>query len=354
LTRPQAPATPARLTPEATRMFLEAGQSSAIVAAQLAANAARVEAIGRRLRASPPRAVVTCARGSSDHAATFAKYLIETRTGVLTASAGLSVSSVYAATQAMDGVLYLAISQSGKSPDLLASVRAAKAAGAFTIALVNDVASPLAELVDEVVPLHAGPELSVAATKSYIAALSAIVQLVAAWTGDEDLKAGLADLPAGLAQAWALDWTPAVERLKLASNLYVLGRGVGFGVAQEAALKFKETCGLHAEAFSAAEVLHGPMALVKSGFPVLMFAQNDESRASVDEMARGLEARHADVLLARAGETSPGALPALGAHPAIEPILMIQSFYRMANALSVARGYDPDSPPHLNKVTETL
>jgi glucosamine--fructose-6-phosphate aminotransferase (isomerizing) len=342
------------LTPEKTRMFLEAGQASQVVAAQLGANAARVEAIAQRLRAKPPRAVVTCARGSSDHAATFAKYLIETRTGVLTSSAALSVSSVYAASQAMDDVLYVAVSQSGKSPDLLAAVRAAKAAGAFTIALVNDVTSPLAELVDEVLPLHAGPELSVAATKSYIAALAAIVQLVAAWTGDEDLKTGLAALPEGLAQAWALDWTPAVERLKTASNLYVLGRGVGFGVAQEAALKFKETCGLHAEAFSAAEVLHGPMALVKTGFPVLVFAQNDESRGSVDDMAQSLVARDADVLLVGAGEVGAGVLPALAAHPVIEPILMIQSFYRMANALSVARGYDPDSPPHLNKVTETV
>ena len=335
-------------------MYLEAGEASGVVAAQLAANAEKAETIGARLRASPPRAVVTCARGSSDHAATFAKYLIETRTGVLTASAGLSVSSVYAAHQNMDGVLYLAISQSGKSPDLLASVRAAKDAGAFTLALVNDVTSPLAQLVDEVLPLHAGPELSVAATKSYIAALSAIVQLVAAWTQDEALKTGLAALPAGLAKAWTLDWTPAVARLKTASNLYVLGRGVGFGVAQEAALKFKETCGLHAEAFSAAEVLHGPMALVKTGFPVLVFAQNDESRGSVDEMARSLSARDADVLLVGAGEVGAGVLPALSAHPVIEPILMIQSFYRMANALSVARGYDPDSPPHLNKVTETV
>ena len=340
-------------------MYLEAGEASGVVAAQLAANAEKAEAIGARLRAGPPRAVVTCARGSSDHAATFAKYLIETRTGVLTSSAGLSVSSVYAASQGLDGVLYLAISQSGKSPDLLASVRAAKDAGAFTLALVNDVTSPLAQLVDEVLPLHAGPELSVAATKSYIAALSAIVQLVAAWTGDESLKTGLAALPAGLAKAWTLDWTPAVERLKTAGNLYVLGRGVGFGVAQEAALKFKETCGLHAEAFSAAEVLHGPMALVKTGFPVLVFAQNDESRGSVDEMARSLIARDADVLLVGAGDSSvslggAGALPALAAHPVVEPILMIQSFYRMANALSVARGYDPDSPPHLNKVTETV
>jgi len=354
LTRPQAPATSALLAPESTRMFLEAGQAAQVVAAQLTANAARVEAIARRLRANPPRAVVTCARGSSDHAATFAKYLIETRTGVLTSSAGLSVSSVYAAAQNMEGVLYLAISQSGKSPDLLASVRAAKAAGAFTIALVNDVTSPLAELVDEVLPLHAGPELSVAATKSYIAALSAITQLVAAWAEDADLAKGLAALPAGLAEAWALDWTPAIERLTPARNLYVLGRGVGFGVAQEAALKFKETCGLHAEAFSAAEVLHGPMALVKTGFPVLVFAQNDESRGSVDEMAASLAARDADVLLVGAGEVGAGVLPALAAHPVIEPILMIQSFYRMANALSVARGYNPDSPPHLNKVTETV
>lgn len=354
MTRSQGPAKSARLTPEATRMFLEAGQASEVVAKQLVANAARVQAIGQRLRAKPPRAVVTCARGSSDHAATFAKYLIETRTGVLTSSAGLSVSSVYAATQTMDDVLYLAISQSGKSPDLLASVRAAKAAGAFTIALVNDTASPLAEMVDEVLPLHAGSELSVAATKSYIAALSAITQLVAAWTEDVDLTKGLSALPAGLAEAWALDWTPAVERLQLARNLYVLGRGVGFGVAQEAALKFKETCGLHAEAFSAAEVLHGPMALVKTGFPVLVFAQNDESRGSVNEMATSLAARDADVLLVGAGEVGAGVLPALAAHPVIEPILMIQSFYRMANALSVARGYNPDSPPHLNKVTETV
>ena len=339
---------------ELTQMFLEAGQASGVVATQLKANAARVARIAYRLRAKPPRAVVTCARGSSDHAATFAKYLIETRTGVLTASAALSVSSVYDARQEMGDVLYLAISQSGKSPDLLAAVKAAKNAGAFTVALVNDERSPLAGLVDEVLPLHAGLELSVAATKSYIAALAAIVQLVAAWTDDHDLTLALKTLPGLLSTAWSLDWTPAVERLSTASNLYVLGRGVGFGVAQEAALKFKETCGLHAEAFSAAEVLHGPMALVKTGFPVLVFAQNDESRASVDAMAQGMQARGADVLLAGAGETGKGVLPALAAHPVIEPILQIQSFYRMAATLSVARGYDPDRPPHLNKVTETV
>lgn len=353
LTRPESPA-PARLSPESTKMFLEAGQAASVVAAQLAANADRIQALAERLRANPPRVVVTIARGSSDHAATFARYLIETRAGVLTSSAGLSVSSVYDASPNLEGALVLAISQSGKSPDLLAAVKAAKAAGGYAVALVNVTDSPLAELADAVIPLHAGPELSVAATKSYIAALAAITQLIAAWTQDAALSAALADLPKALARAWALDWSRAVERLTPARNLYVLGRGVGFGVALEAALKFKETCGLHAEAFSAAEVLHGPMALVNDGFPVLMFAQDDESRASVDEMAAGLRARGAEVLLAAPGDKAEGVLPSLPAHPVLEPILMVQSFYRMANALSVARGYDPDSPPHLNKVTETV
>ncbi|AZS19797.1 MULTISPECIES: SIS domain-containing protein [unclassified Caulobacter] len=353
LTRPETPA-PTGLSPESTRMFHEAGEAASVAARQLTANRARIEVLAQRLRAKPPRVVVTCARGSSDHAATFARYLIETRAGVLTSSAGLSVSSVYDASPNLDGALVLAISQSGKSPDLLAAVRSAKAAGAYAVALVNVEDSPLAELADAVIPLHAGPELSVAATKSYIAALVAVTQLIAAWTADAELASALDGLPRQLAEAWALDWSVAVERLQTACNLYVLGRGVGFGVALEAALKFKETCGLHAEAFSAAEVLHGPMALVKDGFPALVFAQNDESRASVDAMAADLRARGAEVLLAGSGEPSAGVLPALSSHPVLEPILMIQSFYRMANALSVARGYNPDSPPHLNKVTETV
>lgn len=358
LTRPETPApagaSPLARAPESTRMFQEAGQAATVAAVQLTANRDKILALAARLRANPPRVVVTCARGSSDHAATFARYLIETKAGVLTSSAGLSVSSVYDASPNLEGALYLAISQSGKSPDLLAAVRAAKAAGAYAVALVNVVDSPLAALADEVIPLHAGPELSVAATKSYIAALVAVTQLIAAWTEDAELTTALEGLPAMLARAWDLDWSPAVERLTPARNLYVLGRGVGFGVALEAALKFKETCGLHAEAFSAAEVLHGPMALVKDGFPVLVFAQNDESRASVDAMAAGLRARGAEVLIAGGDSAAPGVLPTLSSHPVLEPILMIQSFYRMANALSVARGYDPDSPPHLNKVTETV
>lgn len=331
-------------------MFQEAAEAPAVVARLMAANRDAARELGAQLRAESPKAVVTCARGSSDHAATYAKYLIETGTGVLTSSAALSVSSVYAAEPRLEGALAIAISQSGKSPDLLAAVEAAKQGGALVVALVNDEASPLATMADRLLPLHAGPEVSVAATKSYIAALAGLAQLVAAWTEDEALEAALERLPDALSQAWALDWSPAAERLKAARNLYVLGRGVGFGAAQEAALKFKETCGLHAEAFSAAEVLHGPMALVKPGFPVLIFAQEDQTQESVAELARDLAERGAEVMMAGAG----GELPTIASHPALEPILRIQGFYRMANALSILRGHDPDRPPHLNKVTETV
>ena len=335
-------------------MFREAAQSPEVVRVQLAANAMHMTRLAERLRSAPPRAVVTLARGSSDHAATFARYLIETRLGLLTSSAAPSVSSVYAAATDLAGTLMLTISQSGASPDLLAVVSRAREAGARIVALVNAQRSPLAQLADEVLPLHAGVEHSVAATKSYIASLAAIVQLVAAWSGDQPLAAALGQAPQLLARAWQLDWRAAVGRLTAASNLYVIGRGLGLGIAQEAALKFKETCGLHAEAVSAAELRHGPMALVRAGFPLLIFSQDDESRSGIVQLAGELAAGGADVLLAGPRLAHTTELPTESAHPVIAPLLFAASFYRMANALSLARGHDPDAPPHLRKVTETL
>ncbi len=335
-------------------MYCEAEQASAVVRNQLAANAERLDRLGARLRQLAPRAVVTCARGSSDHAATFAKYLIETRLSILTSSAAPSVSSVYDSTLDLAGTVFLAISQSGASPDLLATVRAARSAGALVVALVNAETSPLAQTADFTIPLCAGIERSVAATKSYIASLSAIIQLVGSWARDNDLLEALQKAPALLEQAWSLDWSVAVTRLRLAADLYVIGRGLGLGVAQEAALKFKETCGLHAEAVSSAEVRHGPMALIRAGFPVLMFTQGDETRGGVESLATELAARHADVMVA--GSTVPRAviLPTVSANPVLEPMLIVQSFYRMVNALALARGRNPDQPPYLNKVTETV
>jgi glutamine---fructose-6-phosphate transaminase (isomerizing) len=340
--------------PAATRMHQEAAQAPNVVRDQLEANAAGVQRIGAMLRDMAPRAVVTCARGSSDHAATFARYLIESRTNVLTSSAAPSLSSLYDAKTDLRDVLFLAISQSGKSPDLLAATQSAKNSGACVIALCNSMQSPLVALADHAVPLCAGPETSVAATKSYIASLSAIVHLVASWTQDQPLLGALLCAPQLLARAWQQDWGRALPALQSAVNLYVVGRGLGLGIAQEAALKFKETCGLHAEGFSAAEVKHGPMALVGPGFPVLMLSQDDESRAGIEELGREFANRGAQVLTAGAHVAGSIGLPTVRAHAAIEPLLMIQSFYRMAASLAIARGFDPDAPPHLNKVTETL
>jgi glutamine---fructose-6-phosphate transaminase (isomerizing) len=348
---------PAVANPETTLMFAEAREGGDAVARFLERNQSGLERIAAHLRAHPPKSVTTCARGSSDHAATYGKYLIETFLGVPTSSAALSVASVFAASVQGGDSLCIAISQSGHSPDLLTAVKSYKSAGAYVVALVNDEQSPLAGLADEMLALSAGPERSVAATKSYIASLAGLAALVAYWSEDADLRAALAHLPEALKAAFALDWSPALKTFVSANNLFVIGRGYGYGVAQEAALKLKETCALHAEAFSAAEVRHGPMAIVSEGFPIIGFATSDAAGDGVREVCREFAARGAKVWLAdSSGATAEGygELSTLLSVPALEPILMIQSFYRLANQLSVARGLNPDTPPHLNKVTRTV
>lgn len=338
-----------------TLMYREAGQSAEVIERQFARNAPLLAELGAQLRAKPPRFIVTCARGSSDHAAAFGKYVFETQLGLITASASPSVSSIYDASLELHDALFVAISQSGKSPDLLRAAQAAKDAGARVLALVNVEDSPLAALADTFIPLHAGAETSVAATKSYLASLAAILQLTACWRGDGTLDAALAALPQQLRDGWEADWSPMVDGLRDVQNLFVVGRGLGFGAALEAALKLKETCGLHAEAFSAAEVKHGPMALVGAGFPVLFFAQDDGTLANTMAVAEEFRRRGAQVLLAAPDAEAPDRLPlASGVSPLTAPLIAVQSFYKAAAALSLARGYDPDVPPHLRKVTETV
>jgi glutamine---fructose-6-phosphate transaminase (isomerizing) len=344
----------AGLAPHQTRMFAEAGEAADAVAGQLAANADLMRDIGERLRSRPPTAAVTYARGSSDHAATFAKYVIETRTRVVTASGAPSIASIYSASPKVAGMLAIAISQSGRSPDVVAAVAAARQAGAFSLALVNDPSSPLATACDTPVPLSAGPERSVAATKSFLCSLSAVLQLTAEWSEDLELARALEDSPGLLRDAWNGDWSQLVDSLEDVRGLYVIGRGPGLGIAQEAALKFKETCAIHAEAFSAAEVRHGPMALVGPEFPLLVFRQSDESGEGVDELVHDVLRRGGQVFLAGGQAEGAVILPSPRAHPLIEPMLLIQALYRAANALSVGRGLDPDRPFHLEKVTETV
>lgn len=341
--------------PTDTLMYAEAGEAAATLERQLERNDAVVRELAGRLRAGPPLFVATCARGSSDHAATYAKYAFETQTGTVTASASPSISSVYDVPQRMRGALFLAISQSGKSPDLVRSAEAARTAGALVVAMVNVADSPLAAVADTVIPLHAGPERSVAATKSYLGALAAILHLTAHWCGRADLLDALERTPDALRQAAGKDWSGLVDGLLEARNLLVLGRGYGFGAAQEAALKFKETCGLHAEAFSTAEVRHGPMALVGRDFPVLLFAQDDGSLEGAADVVADFRGRGARVWTTGLGDAHRDTLPAaIAPHPLCAPLLAVQSFYRAANALALRRGFDPDVPPHLNKVTETV
>jgi glutamine---fructose-6-phosphate transaminase (isomerizing) len=344
------------IAPEQTKMFHEAQESAIVVARQFEKNARLMQDVGKRLRQLNPSIVFTCARGSSDHAATFAKYLFETRLRVATSSQAPSISSIYGgALLHMQNVPFILISQSGRSPDLLLSAEAAKAAGALVIAIVNDEASPLAELADIVIPVHAGPELSIAATKSYIATLAALVHFAAVWGEDGELLSARAKLSSILEIAWQADWSAALDTLMSASSLFVLGRGLTLGIAQEAALKFKETSGIHAEAFSAAEVAHGPMALVKSGFPVLVLPPQDQAALGIDKIINEFSARGAIIACAGNKAASGLSLPLQdNLHPALAPIAMIQSFYRLVNATSVKRGYNPDSPQHLNKVTQTI
>jgi len=339
---------------ENTHMFREAAAASDAVRAQLQCDAAAIAAIGREVRRLGPRAVITCARGSSDHAATYAKYLIETRAGVLTASAAPSVSSIYGVSQDLRGCLFIAISQSGRSPDLLASVAAARAAGATILALCNTPDSPLIRAADLVIELRAGVETSVAATKSYLATLAALIRLVAAWTQDAALESAVDALPALMDQNWALDWSSALPLLESTAHLYVVGRGLGLGAAQETALKCKETCGLHAEAFSSAELRHGPYTLLGQGFPALLYAQRDATQAGVEALGGELARRGVPVLIAGAQADGAIVLPTIDTTAEIAPILLVQNAYRLIVTLAVRRGFDPDHPAHLRKVTETV
>lgn len=340
--------------PHLTLMYSEAASAPTLLVNQRISNQQIYSAIRDDLTARPVNTVLTLGRGSSDNAATFARYLIERRLGLATGSMAPSVTSLYGAKLDLSSTLLLAISQSGRSPDLLAAARNAKKQGARVVAIVNDGESPLAEEADFAINIAAGPELSVAATKSFMLSLTALLDLITTLSDDKQLASLIDTLPEQLEQAWGLDWSPCLDILEGASSLFVIARGHSLGIAQEIALKLKETCSIHAEAYSAAEVRHGPMALVGQGYPVMVIAQNDESLADIEDMARQFLDRDARVMSAGLNVDSTISLPAVPSDPVIAPLLQLQSFYRLCEELSRKRGFDPDRPPHLSKVTRTI
>jgi glutamine---fructose-6-phosphate transaminase (isomerizing) len=342
------------MTRAGTGIAAELREAPAAVRRQADSLAAPLAELIARLAHLPPDVVVTCARGSSAHAATFAKHLIERHLGIPVAAAAPNIATIYRQPLRLRGQLLLTISQSGSSDDLVETTSAARTAGALTVAIVNDPNSPLASASEIVLPMTAGLELSVAATKTFIAALAAVLRLSAEWAGDDNMLKACERLPDRLDEAAQLDWGEALGPLAKANSLVVIGRGPTLAVAREAALKLKETCALHAEAFSSAEFRHGPIALVSSTYPVLVFTPNDEAASGFGEFAADLRRKGAAVLVAEPGEKMPGRLPALPPDQAdADAICLIQSFYAFLVHLAALRGTDIERPRHLQKVTRT-
>jgi glucosamine--fructose-6-phosphate aminotransferase (isomerizing) len=312
-----------------------------------------VAELAHRLIAKPPQVVVTCARGSSAHAAAFAKHAIERHIGIPVAPSAPSITTVYHRDLKLAGQLFLALSQSGRSDDLIEQTRSAKRAGALTVALVNEVDSPLAKECEIVLPLAAGHEQSVAATKTFIATLSAVLRLVAAWGENSLLAEAIARLPERLKEAASLDWSPCYGAFSNATSLIAIGRGSTLAIAREAALKLKETSNLHAEGYSGAEFQHGPMALIDANYPILMFVPTDAAADTLVALAADLRRKRAALFCVEPG-TGEGRLPALPPdQPEADAICMIQSFYAALSDLAKLRGVDADRPRHLQKVTRT-
>ena len=342
------------MTEQTTKMRAEILEIPDAVARLLDRGSAAIGQAADRARALDPRFLVSVARGSSDHACTYLKYASELILARPMASVGPSVNSIYGVDlQARDAVC-IAVSQSGQSPDIVRMTESLRAGGALTVAITNDAGSRLAGVADTTLDIHAGPELSVAATKTFVTSLVAGLWLIAEIRGDAALIAAIRALPEQLAAATRCDWSAAADAID-GSSLFTLGRGPSWAIANEAALKFKETCMIHAESYSSAEVLHGPVSIVGQSFPVIAFAAGDAAEKSVAETSDALAAKGARVFTLASGATRAERLPHVRTgHWLTDPVAAIVSFYGMVEAVAIRSGIDPDAPRHLNKVTETV
>jgi glucosamine--fructose-6-phosphate aminotransferase (isomerizing) len=336
-------------------MRQEIEEIPAAVSRLLAGSGEALAAGGRALRARDPATIVTVARGTSDQAAAFLKYAIELTAGVPVASIGPSIMSIYGRELRLERCASIAISQSGKSPDIVALAQSARRQGALSFALTNTAISPLADAADHTIDLLAGPERSVPATKSFVSSVAAGLALLGHWREDGALLGALDALPVALERSMTCDWSPLQAALEGRQSLYVLGRGPALAIAGEAALKLKETCAIHAEAYSAAEVVHGPARIVEKGYPVVALAARDAAEYSVVEITERLAGQGARAFITSGKATGATQLPfSATGHPLTDALALIVPFYVFAEALSRHRGFNPDQPPHLKKVTETI
>ncbi|WP_426359301.1 glucosamine-6-phosphate deaminase NagB-II [Pseudocolwellia sp. HL-MZ19] len=329
-----------------TIMAREAAQTPDVIALQLKSNLTVCEDLVKKIKQFDPAMVYIIGRGSSDHAGVFAKYLIEIELGIPVSSSAPSVHSVYHKNLKLDKALVLVISQSGGSPDIIAQAKAAKESGALTIALVNTPNSPLSNIVNAEIPLCAGEEKAIAATKSYLATLSAILQLVACWKQDTALLEALNNLPTLLLKAQQEEQKLTLNFLKSLAHCVVLGRGLGYAVSREIALKLKEVCSIQAEAFSSAEFLHGPVTLVENKLSVIDVEVLDESESAHKLMM--------DNINSRGSRNTKIGFTIEGTHPRCIPLLILQRFYLDIEKIAREMGLDPDQPPGLKKITKTL
>jgi glucosamine--fructose-6-phosphate aminotransferase (isomerizing) len=323
-----------------------------LATARLLAEQDLVASVADRIRRADPRAVVISGRGSSANAGTLLRYLFEARAGLLVSTSAPSVVTTYGQSIDMRNAVFIVVSQSGRSPDLVAGARAARESGDLTIAIVNDVTSPVAEACELTLPVGAGPERAVAATKSVVLSMVISGQLVASLTSDHALNEKLSQLPQRFSDALGCDWSAWSGSFAAARAAFVIGRGFGLGPAREIALKIAETMRLPTLGYSAAEVRHGPLAAASAETPLLVLRQNDGSSAMVDALIADLRARKLNVF----SVGDPGAtLPWIGNDdPICDAITMLLPAYATIEQAARDRGFDPDNPPNLTKITETL
>jgi glucosamine--fructose-6-phosphate aminotransferase (isomerizing) len=340
-------------------MAAEIGEQPEILARLLAEQAPEIGRIGAAVAARDPRFVLLAGRGTSDHAALYAKYLVDVHLALPAGLVSPSTSTVYGVRPDLRGVLHISVSQSGGSPDLIDSLVTARDCGATTVAVTNNVHSELARSAEFVIDVRAGAEQAVAATKSYTAELLALYLFIASLSRST-LSAADAARVADAAHTTLDDdeaVTAAITRLRSTERLVTTGRGYAYATAREAALKLMETCYLGAQAFSGADLLHGPMAMIDDTTPVIAVVTPGRGGTSMAPVLQTLRERRADLLLVGSadGATVENLLPVHSAavREELHPILEILPLQRLALGLALQRGVNPDAPRGLRKVTET-